>query len=107
VQTLVQVICTPGLSVRDAIANDPKLDAHQFEIVLERKAGRAPGWTTLRSRARVVAVPSTFNGAPQPSPVLPRRNKGSGRPNLIIGDFVDYLLQRHRRRVKVITVLPG
>jgi len=34
-------------------------------------------------------------------------NKGSGKPNLIIGDFVDYLLQRHRRRIKLITVLPG
>src|SRR5205823_13450717 len=32
-------------------------------------------------------------------------NKGSGIPSLIIGDFVDYLLQRHRRRVKLITVL--
>ena len=50
-QTLVQVVCTPGSSVRDAIANDPKLVAHEFEILLERKAGRAPGWTKLRSRA--------------------------------------------------------
>lgn len=33
-------------------------------------------------------------------------NKGSGKPNLIIGDFVDYLLQRHRRRIKLITLLP-
>ena len=107
-QTLVQVICTPGLSVRDAIANDPKLDAHQFEIVLERKAGRAPGWTKLRSRAegRRGSINIQWSAATK---VLSCRvvNKGSGRPNLIIGDFVDYLLQRHRRRVKVITVLPG
>ena len=34
-------------------------------------------------------------------------NKGSGKPNLIIGDFVNYLLQRQRRRIKLITVFPG
>jgi hypothetical protein len=34
-------------------------------------------------------------------------NKGRGKPNLIIGDFVNYLLRRHNRRVKFITVLPG
>jgi hypothetical protein len=34
-------------------------------------------------------------------------NRGAGKPNLIIGDFVDYLLQRHRRRIRLIAVLPG
>ncbi|HEX8010799.1 MAG TPA: hypothetical protein VF814_07695 [Casimicrobiaceae bacterium] len=107
-QTLVQVVCTPGLSMRDAIADDPKLDRHHFEIVLERKAGRFPGWTKLRSRAggRRGSINMQWNAATR---VLSCRvvNKGSGKPNLIIGDFVDYLLQRHRRRIKLITVLPG
>ena len=106
-QTLVQVICTPGASVRDAIANDAKLDAHDFEVLFERKAGRSPGWTKLRSRGegRRGTINIQWNGATK---VLSCRvvNKGSGKPNLIIGDFVDYLLQRHRRRIKLITVLP-
>jgi hypothetical protein len=33
-------------------------------------------------------------------------NKGSGKPNLVIGDFVNYLLQRHRRRIRHVVVLP-
>lgn len=107
-QTLVQVICTPGPSLRDAIANDPKLDARQFELLLERKAGRSPGWTKLRSRAegRRGSINIQWSSATK---VLSCRvvNKGLGKPNLIIGDFVDYLLQRHRRRIKLITVLPG
>ena len=107
-QTLVQVVCTPGPSLRDAIANDPKLDARQFEILLERKAGRSPGWTKLRSRAegRRGSINIQWSA---PTKVLSCRvvNKGSGKPNLIIGDFVDYLLKRHRRRIKLITVLPG
>ena len=108
VQTLVQVICTLGPSVRDAIANDAKLDKYYFEVVLERKSGRFPGWTKLRSRAlgRRGSINIQWNGATK---VLSCRvvNKGPGKPNLIIGDFVNYLLQRHRRRVKLITVLPG
>lgn len=106
-QTLVQVICTPGPSVRDAIADDAKLAAHGLEVLLERKAGRSPGWTKLRSRAwgRKGTINIQWNGAAK---VLSCRvvNKGSGKPNRIIGDFVDYLLQRHRRRITLITVLP-
>ena len=94
--------------MRDAIANDTKLDAHNFEILHERKAGRFPGWTKVRSRAegRRGSINVQWNTATR---VLSCRviNKGSGKPNLIIGDFVDYLLQRHRRRIKLITVLPG
>jgi hypothetical protein len=106
-QTLVQVICTPGASLRDAIANDAKLDRHYFEILFERKAGRSPGWTKLRSRAmgRRGTINIQWNGATK---VLSCRvvNKGSGKPNLVIGDFVNYLLQRHRRRIRLVTVLP-
>lgn len=106
-QTLVQVICTPGVSVRDAIANDRKLGSHDFEVVLERKAGRSPGWTKLRSRAdgRRGSINIQWNGSTR---VLSCRvvNKGSGKPSLIIGDFVEYLLQRHRWRLRVITVFP-
>jgi hypothetical protein len=94
--------------MRDAIANDRKLDAHYFEILLERKAGRSPGWTKLRSRAdsRRGSINVQWNTATK---VLSCRvvNKGAGKPNLIIGDFVGYLLQRHRRRITLIAVLPG
>lgn len=106
-QTLVHIFCTPGPSVRDAIANDPRLGSHYFEILLERKSGRSPGWTKMRSEVedRRGSINVQWNAATK---VLSCRvvNKGSGKPNLIIGDFVDYLLQRHRRRIKLITVLP-
>ena len=93
--------------MRDAIANDASLGAHNFEILLERKTGRAPGWTKLRSPAegRRGSINIQWSSATK---VLSCRvvNEGSGKPNLIIGDFVNYLLQRYRRRVQLITVLP-
>ena len=107
-QTLVQVFCTSGTSLRDAIANDAKLARHHFEVVLERKSGRFPGWTKLRSsgEGRRGSLNIQWNGNTR---VLACRvvNRGAGKPNLIIGDFVDYLLQRHRRRIRLIAVLPG
>ena len=106
-QTLVQVICTAGASVRDAIANDAKLGRHHFEILYEHKPGRSPGWTKLRSLApgRRGTINIQWNTATK---VLSCRvvNKGAGKPNLVIGDFVLYLLQRHRRRIRMITVFP-
>jgi len=32
--------------------------------------------------------------------------RGKGRPHGIIGDYVDYLLDRHARRVQAIHVVP-
>lgn len=107
-QTLVQVICSPGSSLRDAIANDRQLAAHWFEVLRERKAGRSPGWTKLRSRApgRRGTLNIQWSGATR---ILSCRvvNKGPGKPNLVIGDFVNYVLRRHRRRVKVIAIVLG
>jgi len=93
--------------MRDAIANDPKLEDHNFEILLEHKAGRAPGRTKLRSRAQGRRGSLNIQwGAATNVRSCRVVNKGSAKPTLLIGDFVDYR-QRHRRRVKLITVLPG
>jgi hypothetical protein len=33
-------------------------------------------------------------------------NRGAGRPHLIVGDFLEYLLACHKRRVRAITIIP-
>jgi hypothetical protein len=32
--------------------------------------------------------------------------RGRGKPNLIIGDFIDYLLKRFSRRIEAINIIP-
>jgi hypothetical protein len=107
-QTVVQVVCTRGLSLRDAIANDPRLARQGLEVIQEKKPGRSPGWTKVRTTEshRGGSMNIQWDGATN---ILTCRViiRGSGRPNLIIGDFVDYLLSRYRRRIKLVTVLPG
>jgi|SRR5690349_2600517 hypothetical protein len=107
-QTVVQVVCTRGHSLRDAIANDTRLRKHGLEILQEKKPGRSPGWMKVHSTGsnRGGSMNLQWDGATN---ILTCRviNRGSGRPNLIIGDFVDYLLSKYRRRIKLVTVLPG
>jgi hypothetical protein len=33
-------------------------------------------------------------------------NRGAGRPHLILGDFVDYLFHRLRRRIEAVNIIP-
>jgi len=105
-QTVVQVVCNRGRSLRDVIANDRKLT--NLEVVQEKKPGRSPGWTKVRTTEgeRSGSMNIQWDAA---TSILTCRvvNRGAGRPNLIIGYFVDYLLRRQRRRIKLLTVLPG
>ena len=107
-QTIIQVISTKGRSLRDYLANDSTLEKFGLEVVQERKPGRSPGWTKVKSidSNRRGSVNIQWDGA---SHSLTCRvvNKGAGSPNLIIGDLLNYLLKRHRKRIKLVMVLPG
>ena len=107
-QTVVQVVCNRGRSLRDVIANDRKLTAHHLAVIQEKKPGRSPGWTNVRTTEgeRSGSMNIQWDAA---TSILTCRvvNRGAGRPNLIIGYFVDYLLRRQRRRIRLLTVLPG
>lgn len=64
-QTLIQVVCTKGKSVRDAIANDPRLKDNGLKLVKERKPGRKPGWTKIKGmwEGRRGSVNIQWNGS--------------------------------------------
>ncbi len=104
-QTIVQAFCTPGLSIRDRIVNDRKLGDFGLVVIKEKKMGRTHGWAKLHStfEGRHGAINFEWNGA---SRMLICRvvTKGEGRPQSIIGDFVDYLLSRCRQRIRLISI---
>jgi len=106
-QTLIQVFCTAGSSLREVIADDPQLGKHSFVVSAEQKPGRKPGWLKLRSAEpdRRGAINVEWEGATH---LLNCRiiTTGGSRPNLIAGDCAEYLLARHRRRVQSIMVVP-
>jgi hypothetical protein len=101
-QILIHALCTKGESLREAIANDSRLHNHRLEMVREKQPGRAPGWMKVRSAGESPGV-LNIEWHPQSS-VLSARviTRGSGKPSEIVGDFVNYLLRRHGRRVRTI-----
>jgi hypothetical protein len=102
-QILVQVLCTKGKSLREAIASDARLERHGLQVTRQMQPGRAPGWLKLHAT-------DTTRGAlniewDAQSAVLSARviTRGSRRPSPIVGDFINYLLDRHSGRVQSIT----
>jgi hypothetical protein len=106
-QTVIHIYCTSGPSIRVAISRDARLEDYSFEVGKAQQPGRAPGWLKLYSTEadRHGALNVQWDSA---TAVLKCRvvNRGEGKPNLIIGDFLDYILARYRKRVRVITILP-
>lgn len=106
-QILIQAVCTRGRSLREAIANDARIARYDLEVVQQKRAGRPRGWTKLHSTLpdRHGAINLEWDADTH---VLVSRvvTRGKGRPNLIIGDYIDYLLARHGRRIQAINVIP-
>jgi hypothetical protein len=106
-QTLLQVVCSRGTSLRDAIVNDAKLG--EFGLVTEKKQqpGRPHGWAKIRSTEPGRQGALNLEWDADTGILLCRIvNRGAGRPNQVLGDFVAYLFQRHRRRIEAVNIIP-
>ena len=89
-QTLVQVVCSKGKSLRDVIVNDSKLQ--DFGLVTQKKQqpGRRHGWAKIRSTDSDRQGALNIEWDADTSILLCRVvNRGAGRPNRVLGDFVD------------------
>ena len=91
-QTIIQIVCKPGGSLRDEISSDSKLEDHGLLVTKEKQLGRDPGWTKIKStfpeRQGTINLEWLDSTNMLSCRVI---NKRTGRPNLIVGDFVDYL----------------
>lgn len=99
-QILVQAHCTRGESLREAIANDTKLAHHGLKVSKQQQPGRAPGWLKVHAtNSTRGALNITWDAqlAVLNARVITRNSK---RPSPIVGDFINYLLDRHKGRVQ-------
>ncbi len=106
-QILIQVISTSNESLRQAIANDVKLETFNFMVSEYKRNHRKYGW------AKVHSTLSDRRGAinihwDSKSKILLCRvvNRGAAKPNLIVGDFIHYLFARYRAKIQAINLLP-
>jgi hypothetical protein len=102
-QIIVSAICTNGPSLREAIGTDERLEHHGLRLDRMQIPGRHPGWLKLHSaETRRGAINVVWDAQAH---ILTARvvTRGSRRPSPIVGDFINYLLARHRARVRAIT----
>lgn len=107
-QTIVQAICSPGGSLRDAIGEDARIGKYGLQVSRQQTPGRSPGWTKLHSSAEP-RRPGAVNIQWDPSAAMLTCRvvtKGASRPGPIVGDLVNYLVSRFPRRVQAVTVVP-
>ena len=106
-QVLVQAVCSRGPTLRDVVAKDRALERDDLTVTEQKRPGRPRGWTKVHSTRpdRHGAINIEWDAD---TSILVCRviTRGKGRPNLIIGDFVDYLLRRFRRRIQAINIIP-
>jgi hypothetical protein len=102
-QILVQALCSRGKSLREAIGTDPRLERYGLQVTRQLQPGRAPGWLKLHATDATRGALNIEWDAQ--SFVLSARviTRGSRKPSPIVGDFINYLLDRHSGRVQSIT----
>ena len=102
-QTVIQVLCRGGKSLRDVIVSDAKVEDYQLHLVHSKRTHRSPGWAKLKSiKDEPGAINFEWNGS---SHTLTCRvvTKNRNKPYNIVGDFIAYLFAKHSRRI--VTVL--
>ena len=102
-QIIISAICTHGGSLREAIGVDRRLEKFGLRLDRMQIPGRHPGWLKLHSAKEergAINVVWDSQAHILTARVITRR---TSRPSPIVGDFITYLLARHRTRIRVIT----
>jgi ribosomal protein L16/L10AE len=106
-QVLIQVVSSKGESLRKKIANDRKLQDFDLQVTEQKQMGRSPGWMKLHSLQPDKHGAINIEWIESARTLLCRVvTRQKGKPHEIIGDFISYLLARHRFRIETISIIP-
>ncbi len=106
-QTLIQVICSHGPSLRDRIVHDTRIERDQLVVSESKRMDRSRGWTKVHGLTDDAYGAINIQWLPAASTLLCRVVTRGKDPGPITGLFVAYLMTRHRARVDAIHVVPG
>ena len=107
-QSVIQVTCYRGGSLREAVANDRRLEKYHLAVLRQKRTGRNPGWTKLHSSEPEVPGAINLEWDPATKTLMARVvTRGGNTAERITGDFIAYLMRCQRRRIRSILVLPG
>ena len=109
-QTVIAVHCgrRDRTSLRDAIVSDPRLEDFQLLVRRQQKAGRNPGWAKIGALepGELGVINIEWDGSPRlpGARFIPRARRPPAR---LLARFIEYLMERHRRRIRSITISPA
>lgn len=107
-QSVIQVVCYRGGSLREQIANDRRLEKYALAVSRQKISGRNPGWAKLHSTEPDVYGAINLEWDPATKTLMARAvTKGKHTADRIAGDFIAYLMRCQRRRIRSIVILPG
>jgi len=107
-QSVIQITCYRAGSLREAIANDRRLEKYNLAVARQKRSGRNPGWAKLHSTDPEVAGAINFEWDQATKTLMARVvTKGKNITDRITGDFVAYLMRCQRRRIRSIVILPA
>ena len=107
-QSVIQIACTSGPSLRDIIVKDERRLAKFNLIVSERKKqSRSRGWAKLHGTAEDAYGAINVQWIASSQVLLCRVITRKLNPGPLSGDLLRYLLTTHRRRVQSIHIVPA
>ena len=107
-QTVIQIACTSGPSLRDIVVRDERRLAKFNLIVSEKKRQtRHRGWAKLHGTAQDANGAINVQWIASSQVLLCRVVTHKLNPGPLSGDLMRYLLSTHRRRVQSIHIVPG
>jgi hypothetical protein len=106
-QTLIQVACKKGSSLRDGIVNDRRLDGYSLVVSEKKRPTRPRGWAEIHGTSDDGYGAINIESLASSSILLCRVVTRGSNPGPISGDFLRYLLSCHRRRIQAIHIVPA
>ena len=105
--TVVHVACYGSTSLRERVVHDRRLGDYDLFVQRTRLPGRNPGWAKLYGSDYGTKGAINLEWDADTRTLLARVvTRAKGKPDVIVGRFVAYLLGRHRGRIRSITVHP-
>jgi len=105
-QTVIQVLCKKGKSLREVITKDQQIENEPYR--LKRKKCKSPsrpnGWTEVSSLDRSPGALKIEWDASAQTLICRVITKLGNSPSSIVGNFVSYLVARHSKRFVTIII---
>jgi len=107
-EQLIQVHAKRNKSLREKILADIYgLEKAGFIVRKEKTMGRNPGWAEIIPNDKLVNGTIKISWEPTTEILTCRvSNTGTGKPYPILGDFINYLVERHKTKIKFLVVVP-